>query len=206
MTRTMKSLTTLVLLLSALTARAQFEFPLTQPKFVMLTNPLVKEHLKVTSEQSSKIDKILEDIVQRDGDKVMIVLRGDTDTKDLDKDVTAVLDDKQKERLAQLWRQQNGLVALSEDKTAGEFGVTDEQKKKLSKIFDDYRSELQDFFMTQHSGGGEEISIDRKKMDEMKKKVEEKISAELTEEQQKKWKASLGEKFEFEKKKDGGLG
>ncbi|MBS1714164.1 MAG: hypothetical protein JST30_07480 [Armatimonadetes bacterium] len=205
MTRTMKSLTTLVLLLSALTARAQFEFPLTQPKFVLMTNPLVKEHLKVSSEQTSKIDKVLEDIVQRDGDKVMVVLRGDMDMTDLDKDVLAVLDEKQRVRFAQLWRQQNGLVALSEEKTAAEFSVTDEQKKKLSKIFEEYRTELTDFFMNQHSNGNEEVSVDRKKMEEMKKGVEAKIRVELTEEQQKKWKESLGEAFEFEKKKDGGV-
>ncbi len=202
MNRFFKSLVTLAALVSTVAAQAQFDFPLTQPRFILITNPLVREHLKLTEDQKKRVDSALESVVQKDGEKITIMIGPDTDAEELDKVVKAALDDKQRDRFEQLWLQSNGMLSLSEDKTGKAFSLTDDQKKKLNGIFEDYREKMKDLFMSS-SGGGTEISIDHKKMEELKKEVEVKVTEVLTDEQRKKWKDMTGEKFDFEKKKNG---
>lgn len=195
----MKSTTlfTLILALAAPMARAQIEMPLTQPRFTLLVSPQIQEHLKLTDEQKKKIDAALEANVQREGDRVMIMMGPDTDIKELDKAAIASLDDKQKQRLSEIWLQRNGLLALEEKETAKTLDVVEDQMEKIRPIFDDYRQKIMDLFMTHDDNGGEEVKYDRTKVEKLRADTNKKIEAILKEEQVKAWKAMLGEKFEF---------
>ncbi len=177
---------------------AQFQMPVNQPRFILLMNPKVREHLKVGAEQYKMISDALGDSVQEDGTgRIMIRLTGNDDMADLDKSAVKCLDTKQAARFEQLYLQKSGLLALDDEAVAKRLTVTEDQSEEITKIIDDYRQKLTDLFMDSHGGSSEQVQIDTKKLKELQYVAEKKIDVLLTDDQRKQWKSMLGEKFDF---------
>jgi len=197
--RTLISLSTL--LFCCALASAQFELPVIRPHFVVFSMPKVKEHLKVTDSQSSKIKEVLDPIMHDDGEgHTFMSINGSEDMEKIDKDVMKVLDDKQNERLEQLWLQQSGLLALTDKKVAEKLSLKTEQSKQIDEIATDYRQKMRDLFMSDDGNGELTIKIDPSKLADLQKATDKKIGALLTDDQNAAWKKLLGEKFEFSDK------
>jgi len=165
------------------------------------TNHKVQEHLKLTADQKKKISAVLESIVQDDGQgHRMIMWSGDTDMKQIDKDIAAVFNEEQTKRFGELYLQFVGYTALSIKEYAEKLAVTDDQKKKLDDVWDERKSAMQQLIDT-NSGGGS-IHFEKSDLDKIKANMNKKIEGILAKDQLDKWKTWLGEKFDFEK--DGG--
>lgn len=193
----LKSLFALTLLTLCSVCFAQHEFPVSQPKFILALNKQVQEHLKLTEDQKKKIAGVVEGIVQDDGHgRQMIMLSGDTDMDQLDKDVLSALDKDQTKRYNQIYMQQNGFASLSRKEFAEMLGVNNEQSKKLEGVWANHRDRMQDYF-TENAPGSKELKVTKDDMDKLRKQTDKEAEAVLTPEQLTKWKELQGEKFEL---------
>ncbi|MBL8065021.1 MAG: hypothetical protein JNM34_04080 [Chthonomonadaceae bacterium] len=183
-------------------AAAQFSMPVSEPKFILATNPKVQDHLKLTAEQKSKIRSVLEGIMEDDGNgRTMITLNGSTSLDDLDKDVLSALDASQLKRFDQLYCQNAGYLALSREEYAKPLKLSEEQVKQLDAAWEAYQGRLMDF-MSSNGPGSTEMHATTEQIAKIRLQTKEEVDKILTPEQIKLWDASLGEKFEFEKDKD----
>src|SRR5262249_4030442 len=110
--------------------------------------------------------------------------------KEGDKQVAKILDKKQAKRLKQISLQLQGTMAYSNPEVAKALDLSDDQKKQIADIQKETREEMGKIF--QGEGTREEKG---KKMNELRKSAREKTEKVLTDDQKKKWKEMVGEKF-----------
>lgn len=178
----MRQLALIPLLSLAVLAAAQGPSPkeiLLGRKIFMALTPQVKEELKVTSDQTSKLLTVFGDTVQVDGDKIMIQMTPDTDLGQIEKDAMAVFTADQRKRLDQLWVQRAGGLVLLDDETAKTLKLTDEQKKAVEKLGNETADKMMELFTTGH----DEATV--KQSRDLRKEAGKKMEALLTEEQKK---------------------
>lgn len=192
--------TVFVAALCASSVAQTFQIPVAGPHFVYAMNPQVQEHLKLSADQKKSIKKLLENIIQDDGaGHTMIVMGDQDDSKELDKKVLEIFNEKQKKRFVEIYLQQVGYSALSRKEYAEKLGVSKEQTSKLETIWESHSARMQELFDPSGSG---EITIDKAQMDKLKERLNKEVEAVLTKKQLDDWKKMLGEKFEL---KDGHL-
>lgn len=185
------------LLVAAKLCFAQHDFPIAQPQFILLMQPKVQEHLKLSDEQKKKVKSVIEGVAEDDGNgRTMIRITGDTDMEQLDKDVVAVLDKDQTKRFSELYAQRSGYVALSRKEYAEKLSLTDEQKKTLEKAWDNHRERMEQHF-TENAPGSRELKVEKEDMKKLNDALNKEVEAVLTKEQIEKWKGLQGEKFDF---------
>lgn len=156
--------------------------------------------MKLSADQKKSIKKLLENIIQDDGaGHTMIVMGDQDDSKELDKKVLEIFNEKQKKRFVEIYLQQVGYSALSRKEYAEKLGVSKEQTSKLETIWESHSARMQELFDPSGSG---EITIDKAQMDKLKERLNKEVEAVLTKKQLDDWKKMLGEKFEL---KDGHL-
>jgi hypothetical protein len=113
--------------------------------------------------------------------------------------LTAILDDGQMKRLREIWVQTLGLGALSNDEIVAELKITDLQKEEIADTQQeaqrDFGEQMGDLFRRDQSD--EEREAARTKMNELRKQMEEKVLANLTDEQKKQLETMKGAKFEL---------
>jgi len=160
----------------------------------------VKTELKITPEESTKIDAELAKV----GDDINAAIsgsngdfgsmRGEIDKVNVkhDEEVIKLLTPEQVTRLKQLFVQYNGTASVNQAWVAKDLTITDDQKTKIKKLQDDQWQKMMEAFQ----GGQDEVQAAMKKgQDEFK----EGVSKVLTEDQTKKMKEMEGAKFEFKK-------
>lgn len=198
-----KSLILFTTMLTLQTANAQsIEQPAAQPKFTVAYMPQVQEHLKLSVEQKNKISSVLDPYVKDLGDgRKAIMLRQDDDTESIDKDVIAVLDEKQAKRFEEVYLQIAGYSALSRKEYAEKLSVTEEQKKKLEDAWEHNRNRMQEIFDSQGPADGA-IIMTKEQSIKLREQLNKEVEAVLSKDQLDKWKTMIGEKFEL---KDGKL-
>lgn len=165
-------------------------------KVFMIFRPAVKKELKITDDQEKRAKDAFGDILQVDGDRIMITMTGDTDLKELGKNALKVLDADQTKRLKEVWIQEQFGTAIADDEVAKELALTDDQRKSADKEIESAGQALMEMFQ-----GGDHGPEMAKKALEVRKKAGEKMLALLTEEQKKKYEAMKGKPFKSE---DGG--
>ena len=178
----MRQLALIPLLSLAVLAAAQGPSPkeiLLGRKIFMALTPQVKEELKVTSDQTSKLLTVFGDTVQVDGDKIMIQMTPDTDLGQIEKDAMAVFTADQRKRLDQLWVQRAGGLVLLDDEMAKSLKLTDDQKKSVEKLGNETADKMMELF----SAGHDEATV--KQSRDLRKEAGKKMEALLTEEQKK---------------------
>lgn len=165
-------------------------------KVFMIFRAAVKKELKITDDQEKRAKDAFGDVLQVDGDRIMITMTGDTDLKELGKNALKVLDADQTKRLKEVWIQEQFGTAIADDEVAKELALTDDQRKSADKEIESAGQALMEMFQ-----GGDHGPEMAKKALEIRKKAGEKMLALLTEEQKKKYEAMKGKPFKSE---DGG--
>lgn len=167
----------------------------------ILMNEERRAELKLTDEQVEKLQELGKDLAP-DREKMTEIfgkMRDASDderaeirkevaklTEDMakkaDEGVAKILDEAQYKRVKQLALRAGGVRLITTDENAKALGLTDEQKEKINAIMRENRG--------QGGGGGQRMS--REERAKQREELEEKVTAELTDEQKSKWKEMLG--------------
>jgi gas vesicle protein len=177
----------------------------------MVFRESVPEELKLTDEQTEKLEDYLREQVQEimpffeslqdvngeEREKKLKAFREKAHKK-MAPVLKATLKEDQSKRLHQLILQQEGALALwhGEPAIGKELKITTEQRKQFMAIVQDLQKQVGPLIKEAHSGGNpEEI---RPKVMKIKKEHEDQIEALLTDAQKKQWQAMLGKPFVLE--------
>jgi Spy/CpxP family protein refolding chaperone len=173
------------------------------PGLMLLVQKAVQDELKLTEEQTKKITELIDK--QRESFAELRKLDGDERRKKVEersketlKALNDILNSGQQKRMKQLSLQAQGLLAVGQSEVATALKIDDEQKKKIQGILEDSGKEMRGLFQ----GGDREEA--RKKMAELRKTTNEKITGILSDDQKKAWKELLGEPFQGELRPFGG--
>ena len=166
----------------------------------------VREELKITPEQQSKIDELmtqlrpdpeemrtrfqaLEGLSEEDRAKEMDKFRveGEQRTKDVEAKLKTVLNTEQSARLEQLGLHQNGLSALRRTDVADSLKLTDAQKKQVEEIQTKYEEKMRG-----GPGGGGFFGMSREDREKLRVDRDAELDKVLTAEQKVAWIAKLG--------------
>jgi Spy/CpxP family protein refolding chaperone len=164
----------------------------------LLTQKSVQEELKMSEDQVKKVTELeakqreafqgLRDLSREERQKKFQEM-----AKENEKAIGEILKEDQLKRVKQISLQQQGLRALGNPEVAGALKLSDEQKDKVKAIQDEAGKEMRALF-----GAGLDRDEARKKMEEIRKATEEKLTGVLTDEQKTKWKELQGEPFKGE--------
>jgi Spy/CpxP family protein refolding chaperone len=172
----------------------------------VLGNPDVHKELKLTDEQISKAQAIVEQMregmrerfqslqglspeeMREAGQKMMKEINDELHGK-----VKEFFQPEQLARFEQLEIQAQGFQAFVSEKVVKALKITEEQKAKFQGIIDDVQSEMRSAF--QDAAGDREAMM--AKMTEIRKSAMDKAKALLSEEQVKAWGELIGKPFEF---------
>jgi hypothetical protein len=111
--------------------------------------------------------------------------------------IATVLDDAQMKRLREIWVQTLGVGALSNEEVAAELKITDLQKEEIADTQQEAGGEM--FEKLRELGqqqDGDEAARNAKR-DELRKEMEEKVLANLNDDQRKQFEAMKGTKFDL---------
>lgn len=167
----------------------------------LLGNKSVQDELKLTADQKDAIKKIVEERnkafqkAREDMDFGAMREAGQKATKALAK-VKADLKPAQAKRLKQIYLQVAGAGALANPEIQKDLGLKDKQKDESKDTLANLQKEAQGLFRGA-AGDREKMAEAFKKMQDLNKKAQEKITKVLTDEQQKKLKEMKGPKFEI---------
>lgn len=169
----------------------------------MLRMPEVQTELKLTADQQTKLQDMMQRQRERRGDfqslrdlspeerqKAMAERRAAEN-----KELGAILNADQMKRYGQLRLQRQGMTALAEKEVADELTLTTDQRTKVQEIMQQQAVEMRSLF--QGGGGGGDREAMRAKMEEMRKATDTKLAALLTDDQKKKWQEMVGAPFTF---------
>ena len=156
----------------------------------------VQAALKLTEDQTSKLEKINEEsrdkireAMQDGGDRAkMQELMASTTTK-----VNEVLDEGQQKRLMGILVQVDGAGALTNPAIAKELNITNDQKKKFEEVRESNRAA-----MREAREGDRDQEGAREKMAKLREESNKKLMAVLTSDQQAQLEAMKGEKVEID--------
>jgi hypothetical protein len=212
---------------NAANAQETVRVNMTAPKFPLLFSKNVQQELQVSDEQMKKVREKLSSSgpsgatftpgAEGSGQKAeyrIVVTPGAGNVKlpeggvralpalpdfsKTDEEIDKLLEPSQRDRLKQLWLQQQGMMALAQDKVAGEIGLEPEQRALVKEALDHHQNTMRDFFMDP------EKRSDQTKMRDFfktqKERTENDISLLLTEKQKETWQKMLGPKFDFKSK------
>jgi len=161
--------------------------------FFVLT-PQVKEALKLTKDQDTKLKDAFGDSLQVEGDRIMLMIQPGTDLAQMEKDALKVLTKEQAKRMDELFVQRAGGLVLLDKEAADAVGLTDAQRKEFAKLAEDAADQLMELM---HGGQDEESA---KKGQQIRRDCAKKIESKLTSEQKKTFEAMKGELIKW---KDG---
>src|SRR5207237_4551397 len=107
------------------------------------------------------------------------------------------LNAEQQKRMHEIQLQQQGGMALASPEVQTELKLTDDQKQKIAAILQQHQQAMSDLFRSAGppGGGGGGFAAIRDKFQALQKDTSAKISALLTQEQQKQWKEMQGTPF-----------
>jgi Spy/CpxP family protein refolding chaperone len=163
----------------------------------------VQKELKLTDDQIKKVDahteknrEKMQELFQA-GDKEKFKDAMKEIATDTEKFIEKTLNADQQKRLKQIQRQQMGPNAFSDEETAKELKLNDEQKDGIKKITEDLGSQSKEAFTGVDFQDQEAMKDARKKVQGLRKEATEKITKMLTPEQKKTWKELTGEQFDL---------
>jgi hypothetical protein len=162
-------------LLAASTASAQRMIG-AMPKQFLLLNPKIQAELKLTDSQKDAIKKAAGDSVSTDEQgRLRIQMTAGTDIEAIKSGLKKAITPAQDKRLTEIWIQRDGVMALSDADVSKQVGLTDEQKKKVADIFEDFGQGMQELIMS--SGGHVGPEQSKALRDKTKKQLEGVLTA-----------------------------
>jgi Spy/CpxP family protein refolding chaperone len=111
-------------------------------------------------------------------------------------ELAKILKPEQVKRLTEIYIQQAGIAALNDADVAEKLKISDDQKEKMAKVREEQQTAMRELFAGGRDGGGDREGL-RAKMEESRKKTEEKILAVLSEDQKKQFEEMKGKKFDM---------
>jgi chloramphenicol O-acetyltransferase len=163
---------------------------------------VVKE-VGITDEQKKKIETLTEEMIAEFGD-IFQEAQGDFDKigreiqklqSVIHKDLLAVLDEKQRERMQQIYVQVNNGCVLTDDSVVKALEITDDQKKKIASALQSNQQEVFGVFQQFQSMSEEEQA---KKQSEIIEARDKAMIDVLTDEQKTKHEAAKGQVIEID--------
>jgi Spy/CpxP family protein refolding chaperone len=173
-------------------------------KEIKLTEEQLKKYEEFNKGNESKRQEMREAFQNMDREKAQEI------QKELaaatEKFIKDTLNADQSKRLKQISRQANGPNAFTDEETAKELKLTDEQKDGIKKIVEDLGSQSKEAFTGADFQDQEAMAALRKKVQGMRTEATEKITKMLTADQKKTWKDLTGDKFDLPPGGPGGFG
>jgi Spy/CpxP family protein refolding chaperone len=158
----------------------------------------VQTALKLTDDQTSKLEKINEEArdeirkaMQDGGDRAKMQELTAATTKK----VNEVLDEGQQKRLLGIFVQVAGAGAINDPTIAKELNLTEDQKKQLEEARDKNREAMREVLDGARDGDREAV---REKLEKFREESNKKLLAVLTSDQQAQLEAMKGEKVEID--------
>jgi hypothetical protein len=199
----------------------------TQSAYQLLANKSVQEELKLTDDQKSKVkevtDKIFaeakekgfggggfknfKDMSQEEREKAFakIAETNKATNEKAMKELGPVLKEEQLKRLKQIEVQQMRMGAFTDAETGKALAITDAQKEKIKVIADETSKDTREI-QTAIFSKEMDAKDGGKKMEAIRKDGMDKVLAILTDDQKAKYKALVGEPFEYRPEFGGGFG
>jgi hypothetical protein len=169
----------------------------------LLARKEVHKELKLTDEQIKKVDahtqknrEKMQELFQA-GDKEKAQEGMKEIATETEKFIKETLNADQQKRLKQIQRQQMRAAAFTDEETAKELKLTDEQKDGIKKINEDMRAEMRDAFQGVDFQDQEARQAAQKKVQGIQKEAMDKVTKMLTPEQKKTWKELTGDPFDL---------
>jgi hypothetical protein len=141
----------------------------------------VKEHNNRQWEKAQEIHKLTRD--ERHS-------RYEELSRETERFLDQVLEPSERQRLEEISLQFAGLLLATSPKIASRLGLTDQQKQLLARHQDEARSEMADLLHSKTREGREE------KLQELRKTSRKRLMDVLTDEQEAKWKETIGAPFQ----------
>lgn len=123
--------------------------------------------------------------------------KGEAAAKEASEKINGVLTTEQKNRLDQISLQLRGIRAVADPEYASKLGISDDQKQKITDIYEAQREMMGELFSRDQSR--EEREKNREKMDELRAETDKAVMDVLTADQRTKFEASQGAKFELDR-------
>ncbi|MEX2244139.1 MAG: hypothetical protein WD716_09875 [Fimbriimonadaceae bacterium] len=165
----------------------------------LVRNEQIAKELGLTEDQVKKIAAAVPEGMRdmSDEDRAKAVTK-------LEADVKAVLTPAQNKRVSEIRLQMSGPRALTQPDVAKELGLSEDQVKKIEAALDVPRPEGGGMAPGGEQPSDEERAKRREEAMKAREAANAKALAVLTPDQQKKWDAMLGKKFEFQMQQGGG--
>lgn len=167
----------------------------------------VKAEIKLTDDQSSKLDAqrqaMMEDMRARmqngggGGDREAMMKEFQEAAKKAEKEALAVLDDKQRARLKELWIQHEGNNVIGNEEIQKDLGMTNDQKAKVKSLQESSRQAMSEIFQKMQNNEIDRSEI-RPLMEKNQKAMAEELGKILTADQTAKLKTMGGAPFKFD--------
>jgi len=174
---------------------------------MLLIRDDVKKEIKLTDEQSSKLDEMRTAMQEEmrgkfqggggGGDREAMMKEVGEMIKKADKDTLALLDDAQKKRLKELWIQKTGNGIVTNEEIQKELGFTDAQKARVKELTAAQSQANQEIFQKMRDGEIDRSEI-RPLMEKNTKTLNEELGKVITAEQAGKLKTMGGAAFKFD--------
>ncbi len=169
---------------------------------VLLQEQSIQKELKLTEEQLKKSQEVIRKVQKRYAQglakaraqkSVQVLEIGREISEETLGQLSDTFNPQQIKRLKEIQIQQQGLQAFSDPGVERVLRLTDEQKKKIKAIEEDFMQQVRPLFQRGAPGSFE---VRLKKMTDLNKQAIEKSVGVLDADQRKTWKELLGEPFE----------
>jgi hypothetical protein len=173
---------------------------------MLIGNKAVQKELKLTEDQVKKIEENSKKLAPKRQEAGEAFKGGDKEkaqeiqkeiATETEKFIKETLNADQQKRLKQIQRQQMRAAAFSDEETAKELKLTDEQKDGIKKINEDMRAEIREAFQGVDFQDQEARQAAQKKIQGIQKEAMDKITKMLTPDQKKTWRELTGEPFDL---------
>ncbi len=182
--------------------------------FGLLMMPEVQKEIGLTEQQMQQIQQLM--MEQREQMQALMQQMRDATpeqrqklmeqaTQKWDQGMSKILQPAQKARLRELQLQAEGTSALMRPDVAKELSLSEEQKKKVSDIVQQYRQKQMQLWQQ-----GRGPNVDRQamfeQMQQLRQQMDKELLGVLTAQQQEQWKKMQGKPFQFPRGPFGGPG
>lgn len=167
----------------------------------------VKKEIKLTDDQSAKLEAqrtaMMEAMRARfqngggGGDPETMRKEFAETAKKAEKEALAVLDEKQRARLRELWIQREGNNVVANEDMQKDLGFSDDQKAKVKALQEASRQAMAEIFQKMQNGELDRSEM-RPLMEKNQKAMAEELGKIMTSEQAAKLKALAGPEFKFD--------
>jgi hypothetical protein len=178
-------------------------------KPLLLASPKVKQEIKLTDEQDSRIRKIVKDVydkyeprfldagLDRDGLMKVGLESIQAARQRLNKALPDNLNREQLKRLDQIQIQANGIISFKRPEVQNQLKLTFTQKLQVLKIGADLKRQIDELLKDASRAPVRLLPAAVRRARELKNAATEKAIETLTREQKEIWKEMNGEKFDF---------